>query len=176
MKKPLILAGILFAALIVVGFTAMSSSSYMDVSKLQDINEEAKVVVKGQPLNLGMKKVSMMIGNSQFTVSFQGSYGVAEHTGGPVFGNEDSYAVFLLEGEDGYKVLALYGAKSFMRAYGGTAAVEGTVVVDGMYDPSIMATVYDPSTGASSQYGVVIVDKILEGCHSSYEKPAGSLG
>ena len=100
MKKPLILAGVLFVALLVVGFTAMSSSSYMDVSKLQDIKEEAKVIVKGQPLNLGMRKLSMNIGDSQFTVSFQGSYGVAERTGGPKFGDEDSYAVFLLEGEN----------------------------------------------------------------------------
>lgn len=34
MKKPLILAGIMFVALLIVGFAAMSSSSYMDVSKL----------------------------------------------------------------------------------------------------------------------------------------------
>ncbi len=175
MKKPFILAGVLFVALLIVGFTAMSSSSYMDVSKLRGIDEEAKVVVKGEPLNLGMRKMTMAIGDSQFTISFQGSYGVAEHAGGPRFGDEDSYAVFLLKGEDGFTVLALYSARSFIQAYGGAAAVEGTVVVEGMYNPSVVATIYNPFTGASSQYKVVMVDKILEGCHSSYEKPAGRL-
>lgn len=176
MKKPLILAGIMFVALLIVGFAAISSSSYMDVSKLQDVDEEVKVIVKGQPLNLGMGKMSMRIGDSEFIVSFHGSYGVAEHTGGPRFGDEDSYTVFLLKGKSSYVVLALYSAESFVRSYGGAAAVEGTVVVEGIYTPSIVATIYNPFTGASSQYKVIMVDKILEGCHTSYEKPAGSLG
>lgn len=172
--KPLILASVLFVALLAVGYAAITSSSYMDVSQLADKTRPIRATVKGSPAYLGINQYTLVIGDSMYRLDTYGSYGVAELVQGSGYGPDSSYAVFILEGDNGFKVVALYSAKEFRRLYGGRPVVSERVVVEGVYKPDILATIITPF-GEKQQYPVFMVEKILEGCHSSYTEPVGRI-
>ncbi|HID40725.1 MAG TPA: hypothetical protein EYP33_01050 [Pyrodictium sp.] len=175
--KSIVLAGMLFAALLAIGFIGIKSSDYKDVSSLKNLGYKAYVTVKGIPVSLSGNYM-LKIGDTVFSLKGFGSYGIAERIGGPLFGNDDSYAVFILEGKDGStRVVALYSASEFKSLYGGSPSVSSNVVVEGEYEPGLVATIVDPASGSTvgGPYPVLMVSKILEGCHESYQAPAGRL-
>lgn len=173
--KSLMFAGILFAALLAIGFMSIKSSDYRDVSSLKSLGYEAYVTVRGTPVNLASGSYLLRIGDTVYSMKGFGSYGVAERVNGPPFGNDDSYAVFVLEGKDGFRVVALYSANEFKNLYGGSPSVSSRVVVEGRYEPSVHVIIMNTATGEVEEYPLLMVSKILEGCHESYQAPAGRL-
>lgn len=175
--KSIVLAGVLFVALLAIGFIGIRSSDYKDVSSLKNLGYKAYVTVKGTPVSLSGNYV-LKVGDTVFSLRGFGSYAIAERIGGPPLGNDDSYAVFILEGKDGStRVVALYSASEFKSLYGGSPSVSSRVVVEGEYEPGLRAAIIDPASGSKvgGPYPVLIVSKILEGCHESYQAPAGRL-
>ncbi|KSW11693.1 hypothetical protein CF15_02425 [Pyrodictium occultum] len=167
----------MFALLFAIGLVGIKSSDYRDVSSLKNLEYKAYVTVKGRPVSLSGTYL-LRVGDTLFLVKGYGSYAVASRVSGPRFGSDDSYAVFILEGQDGHtKILALYSATTFKTLYGGSPAVSSRIVVEGTYDPALEAVLLDPSTGSrvAGPYSVLLVSKIFEGCHESYKAPAGRV-
>ncbi len=170
--KTIAIALGLFAALAIVGIIAVKSSNYMDVGQLKQYQQPVKVIVKGKPLTLGYGEGVMEIGETLFKLVCRGVFCVASRVKGPVFGNDNAYAVFVLEGGNGYSVLALYSKREFTMNYGGSPIFSSKVVVEGVYHPDITASIRVPH--GSGLLHVIMVSKILEGCHKSYKNPVAS--
>lgn len=161
-KQLVVLAGL--ATLIgAVGFASVLSSSYNDVSSLSSVESEIRVTVQGSPVNLGTGTLVLKVGGEEYMLDARGFYAI------PI-GGLDSYVLFILEGEDGFRVAALYPARDFIARYGGSPVVESLVVVDGVYEPSAIAVIEDPETGKTQQLPVLWINAILKGCHSSYQQ------
>lgn len=173
--KALAVSLVLFAALIAIGYSAISSSSYMDVSSLLKTNTKSRVVVEGKPVVLGTTTLLLKVNNTVFKLEARGVYGVAYQLEGPQLGNDNSYAVFILSGKQGGAVAALYSAKEFVSKYGSRVEVSSRVVVEGTYLPSTTVTVYDATGRLLGEYPLLLVTKILEGCHESYKQPVGTI-
>jgi len=183
-RRALVFAAVFFAALLGIGMLSVKSSNYKDVSQLKLYKEPVRGLnVRGttDPFDEGI--YLLRIGDTvyRFQVTMAGQpYAVAERVQGPPLGQDDRYAVFLLKGEDGYTVLALFSARTFQQFYGVSPIMEQTVVVAGMYDPGLRAEIYrlDPDGTPVPYRGplpVFWVDKILEGCHQSYGAPSGKI-
>ncbi|RLG47469.1 MAG: hypothetical protein DRO06_02780 [Thermoproteota archaeon] len=71
---------------------------------------------------------------------------------------------FVMEGEDGFRIVAVYSLSRFIQEYG--APPSHTTVKEQV----VMSGVYDPATRTLS------IEKILQGCHSAYEAPPAEVG
>lgn len=161
-KQLVVLAGL--AALIgAVGLASVLSSNYNDVSSLSSVNSEIRVTVQGSPTNLGTGTLILNVGDEEYMLDARGVYAIP-------LGELEGYVLFVLEGEDGFRVAALYPAKDFVARYGGSPIVESLVVVDGIYDPNTMVIIEDPEAGKIQQLPVLWINIILKGCHSSYQQ------
>ncbi|MET1102029.1 MAG: hypothetical protein ABWW69_06115 [Pyrodictiaceae archaeon] len=174
-KPAIILGVVLFAVILTIGYTAISSSRYMDVSSLKSYKNEVHVIVSGKPVVMGIGKFYMKVNNTIFIVDAHGVYGVAKRVKGPLLGSDDSYAVFLLQGKDGSVIAALYSASEFKARYGMKVDVSDKVVVEGIYKPSLRTELYTPSGDMVTSTTTIVVSKILEGCHKSYKQPIGTV-
>ncbi len=168
--KTILLSLGLFALLAVVGVIAIKSSNYIDVSQLQNYRSPVHVIAEGKPVALGFATLELRIGETVFRAKCHGVYCVATRVEGPPYGSDDSYAVFLLEGKNGYRVLALYSAREFKANYGGRPVVSEKIVVEGVYHPEVVAHL------GGMEARVLVVKKILEGCHKSYRQPPAVAG
>ncbi len=173
--KPLIVSLVLFAALVAVGYSAITSSSYMDVSALKNYRGGERVIVEGRPALLGVQKMYMVVNSTLFELEAHGVYGVADYVKGPRIGDDNSYAVFVLQGRDGSSVVALYSAREFIAKYGSRVEVSERVVVEGVYSPNTRVIIYDATGKPLGEYPAILVSKILEGCHESYQQPVGTI-
>jgi len=181
-RKALVFAAVFFAALLGIGLLSVKSSNYKDVSQLKLYKEPVRGLnVRGTTVPLQPGVYLLRIGDTvyQFTVRTVQPYAVAKRVQGPPIGGDDEYALFLLRGGDGYTVAALFSAKTFQQFYGTSPIMEQKVVVTGLYNPSQKAVIYrlgpDGPQPVAGPYPVFWVDKILEGCHQSYEAPSGKI-
>lgn len=180
--KALVFALAFFAALLVVGLASVKSSNYKDVGQLKAYMEPVSGInVQGYTVLLQPGVYRLIIGDTvfEFTITQPAPYAVAARAYGPRLGSDDSYAFFLLRSSDGgFTVAALFSAKTFQSLYGATPVMEERVVVSGEYNPTMKA-VLEKMHGTSAvklgEYPVLMVDKILEGCHESYEQPSGRI-
>ncbi len=173
---------VFFAALTLVGLVGVKSSNYRDVAQLQAFQETGPVrglAVKGFTVNLKPGEYLLVVGETVFRmrVASEQPYAVAERIAGPRLGGDDSYAFFLLRGSNGFTVASLFSAKTFQSFYGPQPIMESEVVVSGTYNPQLKARLYlltpDGGRVLVGEYPVFMVDKILEGCHSSYGSGVG---
>ncbi len=182
-RKALVFAVVFFAALLGIGLLSVKSSNYKDVSQLKLYKEPVRGLnIRGKTKLFEPGVYLLRIGDTvyKFSVSTPQPYAVAERIQGPPLGNDDKYAVFILEGKDGYSVLALFSAKTFQQFYGTSPIMEQNVVVTGLYNPGQRAEIYIlGADGTPRPYGdampVFWVEKILEGCHQSYGAPSGRI-
>ncbi len=180
-KRLLVFAGLLAILILALGVSAVTSSGYRSVCQLIELREPQKVVVGGslEPLHTG--SFVLRIGDAIFHVSTYGFvYAVVNRVSGN-FGtmdNDDSYAVFLMKGREcGDIVLALYSAREFTSKYGTKPVFQEEVVVEGYYNPKLHAEIIDMRSGRLVYSGpVVIVSKILKGCHEAYGQGAANVG
>ncbi len=180
-KRLLVFAGLLAVLILALGVSAVTSSGYRSVCQLAELREPQKVVVGGnlEPLHTG--SFVLRVGNAVFGVSDYGfSYAVVSRVSGSfgVMDTDDSYAVFLIKGKEcGDTILALYSAREFTSKYGTKAVFEEEVVVEGYYNPNIHAEIIDLKSGRLVYSGpVLIVSKILKGCHEAYGQGAANVG
>ncbi len=181
-KKALLFAAVFFVALLGIGLMSIKSSNYKDVSELKAYREPVKGLnVQGTTVNLPPGTYRLVIGSTVFEFKVgptEAPYAVAKRVQGPPLGSDDEYAVFILRGKDGTEVLALFSAKTFKNLYGATPVMEQRVVVNGEFNPKQHAVLYIDTPNGPRMLGsfpVFWVDKILEGCHQSYEAPSGRI-
>ncbi|AEM39701.1 hypothetical protein Pyrfu_1848 [Pyrolobus fumarii 1A] len=179
--RALVLALGLFLVMLGIGIAAVTSSGYRSVCSLAELDKPEKVVVSGKVAQLQTARVAVKIGDAVFlgTSSFSPTYTVVERVQGS-FGRldtDDRYAVFVLydDGCQGSPVVAVYSASTFESRYGAHAVFSEEVVVEGYYQPTLHAVIYDPMTGHIYYEGpVVIVTQILKGCHEAYGQGAAT--
>ncbi len=174
--RAVIAAAALFAVMLGVGFAAVTSSGYRSVCSLLNIRSMEKVVVGGKIIPIGIERIIVHVGNAVFEssgASYSPTYALVKRVQGS-FGKldtDDSYALFLIGDSDckGNVVVALYSAKTFTARYGMHAVMEQNVVVEGYYDPSLKAVIVTPD-GRQIEGHVLVVTKILKGCHEAYSQ------
>jgi hypothetical protein len=159
------------AAVAAIGYMAVSAGGYESVDELRELESPTRVVVEGVPVDMGSAVFTLRLGGEVYMVEARGAYGVAR----PLSGGGEAYALFILAGESGFKVAALYPAEEFASRYGGSPAVGGVVVVEGVYDPAAIAVVEMPGAGVESM-PVLWVESILKGCHTAYEAGQANVG
>lgn len=180
-RKTLVFALVFFAALLGIGLMSVKSSNYKDVSQLKSYGEIVRGVnVKGSTylFQPGVYRLVVKDTVFEFAVQSPSPYAVARRIYGPALGSDDEYAVFMLKGSDGFKVLALFSARTFRNLYGGNPVMESSVVVNGVYDPRMKARLlllHGSQWVTLGEYPVMKVEKILEGCHESYKQPSGKI-
>ena len=130
MRKPIkliLLAAVLFTAFTLIGIYAVKSSSYMDVSKVLELDHRAKVTVRGYLANLRY-----------------------DHTSGKLY-------LLLEDPKTGAKLLAMADAKIIEDRYGPIQYLRwdpSNVVLEGIYDPATRTlTVTNVLQGCHSSYG-----------------------
>lgn len=146
------------------GVAAVISSSYNDVGSLAALNERTRVTVEGSTVNLGSGTLILEVNGKSYTLDARGFFAIP-------FGGTEGYVLFLLRGESGFTVAAVYDAREFVSRYGGNPVVEATVVVDGIYDPETKARITFLDTGETVEVPILWINTILKGCHASYEQP-----
>ncbi len=174
--RAIVAAVALFAVMLGVGLAAVTSSGYRSVCSLSNLHTREKVIVGGKIVPIGTQGVVVHIGNAVFKstgVSYSPTYAVVKRVRGS-FGsldNDDSYALFVIGDPDckGNVVVALYSAKTFTARYGMHAVMEENVVVEGYYDPNLTAVIVTPD-GHEIEGHVLVVTKILKGCHEAYSQ------
>jgi len=180
--RALVFAAVFFAALAAVGLLGVKSSNYRDVGQLASFREGGPIrglAVKGTTELIEPGVYIIKVGGTVFKASVRTGqpYAVIERVQGPRIGGDDEYAFFILRGSNGFRVAALFSAKTFQSFYGPQPIMESKVVVSGTYNPSMVAEVYrvgpDGAPRLVGKYPVFLVDKILEGCHSSYGSGVG---
>ena len=172
-RSGFILAAVFLAALLGVGAFSLRSSGYQDVAQLASYTEPVQgLAVKGSTVPLEPGVYYLKVGDTVFklTVSKPSLFAKAERVAGPRLGGYDSYAFFMMRGGNGFTVAALLRWDDFAGLYGGENAVmESQVVVKGTYNPGMKAVLVDAGgRPVAGPMPVILVDKILEGCHSSY--------
>ena len=166
--RTLVIVLILLAAIGGIGYMSMEQSNYKPLSDILSLDHKAKVTVEANTTSLGRGNMTLIVGDKVYTVSAHGSYGVARDGEGNV------YAVFLLE-DDGKTALALYPVGDELLAYQTGSGLQTSVVVSGVYDPSVRAVLVGPD-GRSMEFPLIQVDAILKGCHTSYEQSSATIG
>ncbi|BAN89509.1 hypothetical protein ACAM_0040 [Aeropyrum camini SY1 = JCM 12091] len=163
MLRALVIAAILAGVFLAIGGYAIYTSGYSDVSTLESLSRPSRVTVQARVAYLGYGSATVVYGGKTYILDSRGAYGILK----TVDGTGDSYAFFIMEGEDGFRAAALYKLESFTSRYGGSPVFEDTVVVDGVYRPGEELTLITP-VGEES-LPVVTVNAILKGCHAAYE-------
>jgi hypothetical protein len=168
-RAPLVVA--LFVALMAgIGYAAIYSSNYDDVSKLRGLDARIRAIVRGDTVDMGVGRLVLEVDGRTFTLEARGLYGLAYSPG-----SDRPAAVFILKGRDGFEVLAIYTKDDFVEKYGTNPVVDPEVVVDGVYDPAARAVVRTPGGEVVGEYNVVFIDRILKGCHRAYSEEPGRL-
>ncbi len=173
-RSRLIPVFVLAAAIGLVGFVSVAASQYNDVGSLSSLAGPARVTVSGDVLDLGRESLVMVYDGRTFLVDARGPYAIAED---PETG--EAYALFLLRGDNGFTVAALYPAEEFVARYGSNPVVEAVIVVDGVYNPDSRVEIGRLGPGgfeALYEAPVLEVTAILKGCHSSYQQPQANTG
>ncbi len=168
MNKSILVALSLLIAMAAIGYASISASKYNDVSSLAGQSSPVRVTVSGSVVDMGTGGLVMVYNGGVYRVESRGVYAIAEN---PETG--ESYALFLLKGDNGFMVAALYPARDFVTKYGGSPVVEAQIVVDGVYRPDKTVSIgIMGSQGFTPLYEVPVleVDAILKGCHSSYQQ------
>ncbi|MCE4611756.1 MAG: hypothetical protein F7B17_07300 [Desulfurococcales archaeon] len=166
--RTLLLALSLAAVIGLIGVAALAASRYNDVSSLAGLEAATRVTVSGEIVNLGSGDMIMYYDGEVFEVDARGYYAIARN---PESGR--SYVVFLLRGNDGFTIAALYPAEAFIARYGSNPIFEQTVVVDGIFKPSVKIVLGEPGSGGFEklyEVPVLEVNAILKGCHASYSQ------
>ena len=167
LKKSIMVSLAFTAAILLLGYSALTSSSYIDVSQLPGLKERALVTVRGYPGFIGYGNYTLEIGEKRYSLEARGSYGIARA------GTGESYVVFVLESR-GYRVMAVAPLAVAGASPQGSPS-SGEVVVSGVYDPGLKARILRGHT-ILAEYGVLSADKVLKGCHSSYSSGAARIG
>jgi len=168
-RAPLMV--LLFVALMAgVGYAAIYSSNYDDVSKLRGVEARIRAIVRGDTIDMGVGKLILEVDGKTFRLEARGLYGLAYQPG-----SDKPTAVFLLRGNDGFEVLAIYNKDDFVEKYGTNPVVDPEVVVDGVYDPASKAIIKTPGGEIVGEYNVVFIDRILKGCHRAYSEEPGKI-
>lgn len=162
--RTLTMVALLAAAVAGAGAAAVLSSSYDDVGSLAGLSDRLRVTVEGYTVDMGTGTVVLEVNGESYTLDARGFFAI------PV-GGSDGYVLFLLRGDNGFTVAALHDAREFIARYGGNPVVEATVVVDGVYDPSVRARITLVETGETVEVPVLWINTVLKGCHASYEQP-----
>ena len=168
--RGLIPALILATIIGAVGAYSLASSQYSDVGSLASLEAPLRVTVSGSPVDLGAGEYYMMVGGEAYLVSARGYYAIARPLGG---GASEGYALFILRGENGFTVVALYPLEEFVAKYGTAPIVEDELVVRGVYRPE--ARVAIDLGGGPIELPVLEVEGILKGCHASYSQPQANV-
>ncbi|BAA78961.2 hypothetical protein APE_0052.1 [Aeropyrum pernix K1] len=163
MLRTIAIAAVLALVFIAIGAYAIYTSEYSDVSTLQSVTRASRVTVQAGVAYLGYGTATVIYGGKTYTLEARGAYGILM----PTDGSGSSYAFFVMEGEKGYKVAALYELDSFTARYGGSPVFEDTVVVDGVYRPGEELVLLTPA--GEESLPVVTVNAILKGCHAAYD-------
>lgn len=165
-RRSLTAAALLATLILALGYSALSSSSYMDVSQLSKLESRFQATVKGYLEPLGYGGYTLVIGNESYLLEARGSYGIAS---GPM---GEALAVFILA-SGGHEVLVV-APLDFLGSAPPGAASGGEVVVSGVYDPSLRAVLLRGFE--AREYPLFMADRVLKGCHSSYASGAGRIG
>ena len=168
-RTPIMVA-LLLALMAGVGYAAIYSSNYEDVSKLRGLDARVRMIVRGDTVDMGVGSLVLEVGGVAYRLEARGLYGLAYAPG-----SSKPNAVFLLKGRDGYEVLAIYARDDFVEKYGINPVVDPEVVVDGVFDPASKAVIKTPSGEVIGEYDVVFIDRILKGCHRAYSEEPGRL-
>ncbi len=185
-KRLIVFAVILFAVMLGVGISAVQSSGYRDVCSLSSIKRPDTVVVAGQLTPIGTRNAYVRVvapGGQALLVSTPLSgldYLVAKVVRGNLnlLAGDNEYAVFVLNGTSckGAYAVALYSATEFQSKYGRSPVWEKEVVVQAKYYPGVYAEVYDAQGHLLYKGPVLLVEKILKGCHESYKETVATVG
>jgi hypothetical protein len=186
-KRLILFAVILFAVMLGVGIGAVQSSGYRDVCILSSIKRPDTLVVAGSLATLPTRNIAVIVysgggekalylatplSSYSFAVVKQAEGGVRELVG------DNEYAVFVLRGSScNSTAIAFYSAREFTLAYGKNPVWEQEVVVEAKYYPGLRAVIYDASSHRVLYEGpVLVVQKILKGCHESYKETPATVG
>jgi len=167
--KGLIIGIAMIALMAGIGYASINASKYNEVGSLLEIGRPSRVTVKGDVVNLGFGEYVMVYNGKTYSVLARGVYGVAEDKA-----TGESYALFVLEGSNGYTVAALYPAGEFIARYGGSPIVDPSIVVDGIYKPDVTVKLVKPGS-PPVELSVIEVNAILKGCHASYGEDQATL-
>ena len=183
-KRLIVFAVILFAVMLGVGISAVQSSGYRDVCSLYSLSTPEELVVSG---NVSYYPAAQLV------VEIRGPNGTAVLVSTPqsgasylvarvvrnsldVLADDQEYAVFTLRGRCGRVAVALYSATEFKSKYGTSPIVSDVVVVDAVYHPELTAYIYTRNGRLVYSGPVLLVNKILKGCHESYQETAATVG
>ncbi len=136
--KGLILAAAVALVILLVGYMAITSSSYESVSQLARYSRPTVVTVRARVADIKTLPDRDLI-------------------------------VFVLEDDNGSRVLALYRLTRFISQYGAPpshSTVEQEVVMRGVFYPS----------RSGNAIGRLEIREILQGCHRAYEAPPATGG
>jgi len=165
--KIVAIAGVFLLVLSVIGYMSISQSNYQDLAGMLSLEKKTKVTVEAEVQPIGTGEMLLHLNGITMTLTGYGSYAVATDPSGKV------YAVFLLT-DGSNTVLALYEAGEEYLAGQMGSGLMSSVVVTGVYDPSVRAVLETPYGGY--EYPVLYVDAILKGCHSGYTEQAATTG
>ncbi len=160
MNKGVIAVVLLTLVIGVVGYMSITASQYNEVSMLASLDSPTRVTVRGEVVNLGTEDGFLVYKGERYILKPKGMYAVAEAEG------SDSLVVFLLKGQDGFLVAAVYPASDFISRYGGSPIIDPEIVVDGVYKPGERVSIKLP--GIVVDTPIIEIYSILKGCHSSY--------
>ena len=160
MNRGIMAAAIFTLVIGIVGYMSITSSQYNEVGMLASLDAPTRVTVKGEVVNLGTGEGALIYKGERYTLKLRGMYAIAEASSG------ESLVVFLLRGQDGFLVAALYPSIDFISKYGGSPVIDAEIVIDGIYKPRDEVTIILPSGQANAP--VIEINSILKGCHSSY--------
>jgi len=107
MNRNLVLVLILAVAIAGIGYASINASKYNEVGSLSGIEAPTRVTVKGEVVNLGFSKLVMVYNGVIYDLDARGVYAVAKSRT-----TQDSYAVFILKGKNGFTVAAVYPSAS----------------------------------------------------------------
>ena len=162
MNKSIILVAILAIAIAGIGYASINASKYNEVGSLSKLDAPSRVTVKGNVVNLGYNRFMIVYKGQVFEAQAKGVYAVAYSRNG-----ESSYAIFILKGDNGFTVAAIYPSAEFISRYGGSPIIESSIVVDGVYNPGDKIKIILPP-GNTETLPVLEINGILKGCHASY--------
>ncbi|MCE4602705.1 MAG: hypothetical protein F7C08_00355 [Desulfurococcales archaeon] len=169
MNRPILLAIIMAAIIAGIGYASISASKYNEVGSLSGIDAPTRVTVRGNVVSLGTGSGVILYNGEAYRLDARGPYGIAEAINGG-----DSIVVFLLEGDNGFRVAAVYQASEFLARYGGSPIIDPSIVIDGVYMPSTTMTI--TIGGDSVEVPVIDIYTILKGCHASYGQEQATVG
>lgn len=184
-KRLIIFAVILFAVMLGVGISAVQSSGYRDVCSVYSLKAPAELVLSGNisyypPAPGYIVEIDGPGGSALLVSTPQSSsaYLVARVVKNSLeeLSGDSRYAVFVLRGSCGRVAVALYSASEFIQKYGGNPVVSDVVVIDAVYRPGLTAKIFTRDGRLVYTGPVLLVNKILKGCHESYQETAATVG